>query len=152
MKIDQQIRQVKFKDEYQKLLINLLFTGNWVTMHQTNVLKEFDLTPQQFNLLRILRGKHPHPVSVGDAQERMIYPTSNVTRITDRLLDKGLVIRSGNQVNRRVQDLHIHEQGIILLETIDIHYKRLTSVLDNLEEQEAELLNFLLDKIREPKT
>jgi DNA-binding MarR family transcriptional regulator len=151
MKIDQQIQQPKFIDEYHKLLINLIFTGNYVTMHQTNVLKPFGLTPQQYNLLRILRGKHPQSISVGDAQERMIFPSSNVTRITDRLIEKGLVLRSGNVTNRRVQDLSILESGITLLTKIDAHYEQIISVLANLDKKEAELLNFLLDKIREIK-
>jgi DNA-binding MarR family transcriptional regulator len=151
MKIDQQIQQPKFRDEYQKLLINLIFTGNYVTMHQLNVLKPFGLTPQQYNLLRILRGKHPQSISVGDVQERMIYPSSNVTRITDRLIEKGLVVRAGNRVNRRVQDLSIHESGITLLTQIDGFYDKIIEVLSNLDKKEAELLNFLLDKIREIK-
>jgi DNA-binding MarR family transcriptional regulator len=149
MKIDQQIQQPKFKDEYHKLLINLIFTGNYVTMYQTNVLKPFGLTPQQYNLLRILRGKHPQSISVGDVQERMIYPSSNVTRITDRLIEKGLVLRTGNITNRRVQDLNIHESGITLLAQIDDLYGQIIGVLANLDKKEAELLNFLLDKIRE---
>jgi DNA-binding MarR family transcriptional regulator len=151
MKIDQQIQQSQFKDEYQKLLINLIFTGNYVIMHQTNVLKTFGLTPQQYNLLRILRGKHPQSISVGDVQSRMIFPSSNVTRITDRLMEKGLVLRTGNITNRRVQDLNIHERGIQLLTQIDAHYGQIIGVLGNLDCNEAELLNFLLDKIRELK-
>jgi hypothetical protein len=135
MKIDQQIQQSKFKDEYQKLLINLIFTGNYVTMHQTNVLKPFGLTPQQYNLLRILRGKHPQSISVGDVQERMIFPSSNVTRIMDR----------------RIQDLNIHENGIALLAQIDGVYEQIIGVLTNLDKKEAELLNLLLDKIRDAK-
>jgi DNA-binding MarR family transcriptional regulator len=151
MKIDQQIQQSKFKDEYQKLLINLIFTGNYVTMHQTNVLKPFGLTPQQYNLLRILRGKHPQSISVGDVQERMIFPSSNVTRIMDRLIEKGLVLRTGNIKNRRIQDLNIHENGIALLAQIDGVYEQIIGVLTNLDKKEAELLNLLLDKIRDAK-
>jgi DNA-binding MarR family transcriptional regulator len=114
-------------------------------------LKPFGLTPQQYNLLRILRGKHPQSISVGDVQERMIFPSSNVTRITDRLIEKGLVLRSGNVTNRRVQDLSILESGITLLTKIDALYEQIIGVLGNLDKKEAELLNFLLDKIREIK-
>jgi DNA-binding MarR family transcriptional regulator len=151
MKIDLQIQQAKFKDEYQKLLINLIFTGNFVTMYQTNLLKEFGLTPQQYNLLRILRGKHPESISVGDVQARMIFPSSNVTRITDRLIDKGLVLRAVSITNRRIQNLNIQKSGIQLLEVIDGYHNRIIGVLGNLDEKEAELLNALLDKIREAK-
>ena len=81
----------------------------------------------------------------------MIFPSSNVTRITDRLIEKGLVLRAGNITNRRVQDLNIHESGITLLGQIDDLYGQIIGVLANLDKKEAELLNFLLDKIRELK-
>ncbi len=88
MKIEDEIKQDKFKSEYQKLAINLIFTGNWINSKNAELLKPYKLTSQQYNLLRILRGQYPKPVTVNLLIERMLDKMSNASRIVDRLVKK----------------------------------------------------------------
>ncbi len=148
MRIEDEIHQKAFKDDYRRLLTNLLFTNNWINQQLTPFFKEFGLTLQQHNVLAILRGQHPDPVCFGDIQNRMVDRNSNVTRLIDKLIEKGCVTRDICQANRRMIDVRITEPGLRKLEQVDANFPRLFEKLHNLTEEEAVIVSNLLDKLR----
>ncbi|WP_417363465.1 MarR family winged helix-turn-helix transcriptional regulator [Galbibacter sp.] len=133
-----------------KTVLNLLYTANLVQDRTSEVLKSFDLSTEQFNVLRILRGQKGVPASLSCVQERMICKMSNTTRLVDKLIVKGMVQRSVCEKNRRKVDIVITPRGMEVLEQLDGPMKDLNnSIIDNLSVQETEMLNTLLDKIRD---
>lgn len=148
MRIEDEIHQKEFKDDYRRLLTNLLFTNNWINQQLTPFFKEFGLTLQQHNVLAILRGQHPTPVCFGDIQTRMVDRNSNVTRLIDKLIDKGYVTRDICQSNRRMIEVRITEPGLRKLEQVDENFQKLFQKLHNLTKEEAMLVSNMLDKLR----
>jgi DNA-binding MarR family transcriptional regulator len=149
MEIEKEIKQtVKFSSEYQRMAINILFTASWLDAHHTKKLKPFGLTPQQFNILRILRGQHPKPATVNLLIERMLDKSSNASRLVDRLLKKGMVSRLPNKDDKRSVNILITDAGLEILNRIDSKSKLLEADLHTLTEAEAVHLNSLLDKLR----
>lgn len=148
MKIEDEIKQNKFDSEIHKLAVNLIFTGNWFGLLTAQFLKKFDLTPQQFNVLRILRGQHPNPATVNLLIDRMLDRMSNVSRIVDKLFAKELVERKTCKKDRRAVDVVITEKGLELLKQIDARKEEMDLILNNISEAEARQLNGLLDKLR----
>ncbi|WP_035727396.1 MarR family winged helix-turn-helix transcriptional regulator [Eisenibacter elegans] len=148
MRIEDEIKQKKFVNEFEKLTINLLFTSHWLNFRQKDTFKPYDLTPQQYNILRILRGQHPQPVSVSDIRERMIDKMSDVSRLVDRLMRKRLVGRKECEADRRMVDVSITEEGLQLLKRID-NEQDLSEAVRGLSPEEAAQLNRLLDKLRD---
>lgn len=148
MKIEDEIKQDKFKSEYQKLAINLIFTGNWINSKNAELLKPYKLTSQQFNLLRILRGQYPNPVTVNLLIERMLDKMSNASRIVDRLVKKNLVLRKSCPEDRRRVDIVITDKGMKLLDKIDLDQDKWEKRFENLTTKEAIELNNFLDRLR----
>lgn len=148
MKIEDEIKQQKFKDEFQKLFINLIFTSNWLYDQHSRFFKKFSITPQQYNVLRILNGQYPKPASVGMVLERMLDKSSNITRLVDKLASKNLVSRCENKENRRMQDLTITKTGIEFLKNCQPEKEISSGLLKNISKEEAMIINNLLDKIR----
>lgn len=148
MGLEEDIKQTKFKDEYSKAVINLVFTNNWLTERQNKVFKPHGLTVAQFNVLRILRGQHPKAVTINLIIERMLDRMSNASRIVDKLEKKGLVIRRQCQTDRRAVDVQISDAGLALLAELDNVLEDWYSNAKNLSEEECEVLNGLLDKFR----
>lgn len=150
MSIEEEIKQATpFKSPYHRLMVNLIYTSNWMADSQSKLLKPFGLTLQQYNVLRILRGKAPNPVKVSDITERMLDKMSNASRLVDKLLLKGLVLRTECPADRRAVDVVITNAGMALLTKID----RLLSEWEQeqhskLTEAEAVHLSHLLDKMR----
>ena len=147
MSIDQDIKQGSFKSEYQKVMINLIFTHNWITEQLKNLLEEADLTMQQFNILRILRGSQI-PLSTLQIRERMLDKMSDTSRIVDRLIIKGLAKKIICKKDKRLVDVSITGKGLKVLEKLDIQEGTMEDIVKSLTESEAETLNQLLDKIR----
>jgi DNA-binding MarR family transcriptional regulator len=147
MSIEKDISQRKFKTEYQKAMINLIFTHNWMTERMKQFFEQADLTPQQFNILRILRGAG-QPLSTLQIRQRMLDKMSDTSRIVDRLIKKGLVKKVVCKTDRRLVDVSITEKGMKLLEKLDDMQDTLDGILSNLNETDAKQLNKLLDKIR----
>ena len=110
-----------------------------------------DITPQQFNILRILRGSHPQPLSTLQIRERMLDKMSDTSRIVDRLIAKGLVKKGICKTDRRLVDVMITEKGKKMLERLDERQDELDNIMGNLSEKEAATLSELLDKIRGSK-
>ncbi|MBK6538280.1 MAG: MarR family transcriptional regulator [Ignavibacteria bacterium] len=148
MKIEDEIKQDKFKSEYQKLAINLIFTGNWINSSNAELLKPYKLTSQQYNLLRILRGQYPKPVTVNLLIERMLDKMSNASRIVDRLVKKNLVLRKSCPEDRRRVDIVITDKGMKLLDKIDLDEDKWEKRFENLTAKEATELNNFLDRLR----
>jgi DNA-binding MarR family transcriptional regulator len=149
MPIENDIKQTtSFRSSYQRMIVNLMYTNGWVCDEQMYLLKPFGLTIQQYNVLRILRGKYPNPVKVADITERMLDKMSNASRLVDKLLTKELAQRTECPNDRRAVDVVITERGLDLLKTLDQHQSQWEKRFHNLTEQEADELNHLLDKLR----
>ncbi len=148
MSIEQDIKQTNFKSPYSKAVINVLYTNNWLQSMQVEIFKPFDLTLQQYNVLRILRGQYPNPITVIAIIERMLDKMSNASRLVDKLLAKDLVMRRLCPQDRRAVDVIITEKGLELLEEIDALQSQWESKLHGLSESEALQLSELLDKMR----
>jgi DNA-binding MarR family transcriptional regulator len=148
MRIEEEIKQIKFKDEFQKLMINQLFTGKWITNIISKSLRQFGLTSQQYNVLRILRGQKDSAISVNAISERMIDKMSNVSRLVDKLKAKGLVRRKVNLEDRRQVDIEITEKGIALIVEVEKSEPEMMNRFSQLSEEDAKKLNELLDKFR----
>jgi DNA-binding MarR family transcriptional regulator len=147
MDLEKEINQPKFRNEYQKSAINLIYTYNWMTERMNKVFDEWDITAQQFNILRILRGAGV-PLSTLQIRQRMLDRMSDTSRIVDRLIKKGLVKKSTCKTDRRLVDVIITDKGKKLLERLDAYNEQLDGLMKNLTEAEAKTLNELLDKIR----
>jgi len=149
MKIEDEIKQSNFKNEYQKAYINLVYTSGWLEQGQAALFKPFVLTLPQYNILRILRGQHPKPATISLLIERMLDKTSNASRIVDKLEAKGLVTRKQCPDDRRTVDVLITDKALALLKEMDGLEGGIKTGITNLSEQEAKDLNRLLDKIRD---
>ncbi len=149
MGIKEEIQQSEFKDIYQELAINLMFTSKWLEEKVKKELREFGLTPQQFNVLRILRGSHPKPLSTTQIRGRMLDRMSDTSRIVDRLVAKRLVKKQTSENDRRLVDVHIKKKGLKLLTKTDKEDENRLSMMQSLTEKEAELMSQLLDQLRE---
>ncbi len=149
MKIEDEIKQGAFKTQHLKTHVNLLYTAAWAGLKITHVLKPFKVTLQQFNLLRILRGKKGEPASIKELTERMLDKSSNASRLVDKLILKKLVVKTPcNEDNRRVEVL-ITPDGLELVNRAsDAVEKEIQSMFSTLSNEEARQLNELLDKAR----
>ena len=149
MSLEQDIQQPKFRNEHQKAVVNLLFTVSWLKEQTKAIFDPEDITPQQFNILRILRGSHPKPLSTQAIRDRMLEKMSDTSRIVDRLIVKGLVKKVTCESDRRLVDVQITDKGRKLLERIDLKENEMDEIVKGLNEAEAKELNLLLDKIRQ---
>ncbi|MES2518020.1 MAG: MarR family transcriptional regulator [Bacteroidota bacterium] len=151
MSIEKDIKQSNFKSPYSKAVINIFYTNNWLGSLQMEIFKPFDLTLQQYNVLRILRGQYPQPTTVIAIIERMLDKMSNASRLVDKLLAKELVVRKVCPNDRRAVDVLITKKGLDLLAEIDSLQYKWEEHLHGLTEEEALQLSNLLDKMRAPK-
>jgi DNA-binding MarR family transcriptional regulator len=150
MSIEKDINQHSFRNEYQKGIINLIYTYNWMNERMKKVFDKEGITAQQYNILRILRGAGK-PISTLQIRERMLDKMSDTSRIVDRLVLKGLAQKNTCKDDKRLVDVSISEEGKKILTTIDAYEKDMDAIFGNLSDTEAKNLNKLLDKIREPK-
>ncbi len=148
MTINEAVKQANFRDEQQRMLINILYTNNWLINKIKKTLKSHNITHQQYNVLRILNGKYPSTCSVGDIKRVMLDKTPDVTRLIDRLLQKELVSRCRCINNRRQINVSITEKGISLLQNIRPQMDEMMQFTQKISDKEAEKVNFILDKIR----
>ncbi len=148
MGIAEEIKQKKFKTEYSKAVVNLIYTNSWLNQTHVELFKPFGLTTPQFNILRILRGQHPEPSTVNLLIDRMLDKSSNASRIVDKLEEKKLVIRKQCNNDRRAVDVFISKEGLNLLSKLDKEMESWEKQSRNLTEEESKILNTLLDKIR----
>ena len=149
MKLEDEIKQKSFQNPHHRMIVNIMFTGNWVQKEITTKLRSFGISLQQHNVLSILRGQYPNPSTLGLIQERMLDRMSNATRLVDKLLDKGLVHRCQCPENRRKVDIIITQTGLDLLQKIDAALVSFSVRYANVTAEEATTLAQLLDKVRE---
>ena len=148
MSLEKEIHQEKFIHSKQKAMINLLYTYGWMIEKIKNFLAKEDITHQQFNILRILRGSHPRPLSTLQIRERMLDKMSDTSRIVDRLVLKQLVKKVTCPKDKRLVDVTITEKGQKLLKRLDDETDHIGEIMGNLSDSETEQLNQLLDKLR----
>lgn len=148
MSLEKDISQRTFRNEYQKSIINLIYTYNWMNEKMKSFFEKEDITGQQFNILRILRGAAV-PISTLQIRERMLDKMSDTSRIVDRLVLKGLAKKNICKGDKRLVDVSISTKGKKLLEKIDRYEHEIEAILGNLSVTEAKTLNNLLDKIRQ---
>ena len=147
MGIEQDIQQASFRNEFQKMGINLLFTANWLNEQIGKILSEEGVTQQQYNILRILRGSAT-PLSTLKIRERMLDKMSDTSRIVDRLIAKELVVKNTCEKDKRLVDITLSPKGLDLLDQLDQFNDRIDALLKGINETEAATLNQILDKIR----
>lgn len=147
MSIEKDINQKKFRNAHQKAIINLIYTFNWITEQSKIILERGEVTGQQFNILRILRGAN-EPLSTLQIRQRMLDKMSDTSRIVDRLITKGFVKKTICKADKRLVDISITEKGRKMLEKLDAYDMEMDAIVGNLSEAEAKNLNKLLDKIR----
>lgn len=146
MEIGQEIKQTKFRNEYHKLLVNIVFTGNWINALTTRYLKKYDISPEQYNILRILKGQYPNVCTLNTILTRMLDRMSNASRLVDKLLFKGLLDRKLCLEDRRKVDIVITDKGLRLIDEIEFHV--FEDTFTKISEEDAAKLNELLDKVR----
>lgn len=148
MGIEKDIHQNKFRSGRHKAMINLMYTYGWTLERIKGFLEPEDITHQQYNILRILRGSSPEPLSTLQIRERMLDKMSDTSRIVDRLIVKGLVKKSTCPKDKRLVDVVITEKGLKLLKKLDATSNSMDDIMNRLTEKEAETLSLLLDKLR----
>ncbi len=147
MTIEEEIKQSKFVSSYQKLAFNIIHSSRWLENFLKKRFSEHDLTMQQYNILRILRGSQPNPLSTLQIRERMIDKMSDTSRIVDRLILKKLVTKKVSKTDSRLVEVRITEKGLELLAQLDDTDDKIALYLANLTEEEAALVSNLLDKM-----
>lgn len=149
MKIEDEIKQDSFPSQYLKVHVNLLYTAAWASLAIAQVLKPFNISPQQFNILRILRGKVNQPASIRELTDRMIDKSSNASRLVDKLIQKKLVVKEACNSDNRKVEVVITAEGMSLVNeaslAVEAEIQKLFSLLSD---DEAAQLSDLLDKIR----
>ncbi len=147
MGIEKDIQQTNFRNEYQKLGINLLYTANWLNENVGKFLEQEEITQQQYNILRILRGSEV-PLSTLQIRERMLDKMSDTSRIVDRLIVKELVAKSICPTDKRLVDITLTDKGYALVEKLDQLNDQIDGLLKGVTENEAKTINEILDKLR----
>jgi DNA-binding MarR family transcriptional regulator len=147
MSLEKDINQPKFRNEFQKASINIIFTFNWLTEKTKEIFEREGLTSQQFNILRILRGAGA-PLSTLQIRQRMLDKMSDTSRIVDRLIIKGLVKKTISKIDKRLVDVSITDKGKKVLAKLDKCEDQMDAVIKTISEAEAKTLNNILDKMR----
>jgi DNA-binding MarR family transcriptional regulator len=147
MSIEKDISQTKFRNEYQKAVVNMVFSYNWMTEKLKNIFEREGLTMQQFNIMRIVRGSHG-PISTLQIRERMLDKMSDTSRIVDRLVIKGLVKKTTSKLDKRLVDVVITDKGKKLLAKLDRCEDEMDGIIGAISVAEAKALNKILDKMR----
>lgn len=148
MKIEEAIKQKKFSSEVQRAQINILYTASFLNSVHSQLFKEYDLSAQQYNVLRIINGQDPKPASVQLINERMIDASSNVSRIVDKLVAKKWVTRTTCKQDRRQVDIKITPKAKELIAVVHEQFQERFKILEEIPNEELEQLNNTLDKMR----
>ena len=148
MKLEEVLKMTKFESPQHKAVLNVMYTAYWYKAKTNGILKEFGLTTEQFNVLRILKGKHPAAMCVKDIASRMIEESSNVPRIVDRLILKELAKRTQSPDDRRETLVSLTEKGVSDLLTVNKALKKHTETMLRITDEEADQLNEALENLR----
>jgi DNA-binding MarR family transcriptional regulator len=148
MKLEEELKQEKFQSEHQKAMLNILFTSNWLEADSARILKPFDISSQQYNLLRILKGQGDQAISVNNIMSRMIDKMSNASRLVEKLRKKELIERVICEHDRRQVDVRITKKGLNVLQEADKDMGKFSNITSKITQLEATQLSGLLEKIR----
>ncbi len=148
MGIEKEFPENYFRNERHKSLANILFTSSWIVQQMKLILEGEDLTPQQYNILRILQSSN-RSLSMARLRELMLDKMSDISRIVERLVKKDLVTKEGRKEDKRQVDVSISKKGLLLLDSLHDKYELTDSMMNNLSKNELNELNNLLDTIRE---
>lgn len=146
--IGEEIKQTRFKSEHQKSALNILLTANTLYAVNSRFFKRFGLSPEQYNVLRIVKGNHPTPCTVLNIQERMLDKMSNASRLVDKLELKGLLLRIQCKEDRRQVSINITQKGVNILEEISAPFESMESSLNCVTDADLVRFNEILDIIR----
>ncbi len=146
--LEKDIKQKNFANEQVKANLNVLYTANWIYNKISSFLKPHNLTHEQFNVLRILRGSHPKSMCQKDILSRMIAPNSNVTLIITKLKTKKYIKVLQSKKDKREYVINVTKEGLAILKEMDKLFNRQKANFNNLSDSEALHLNALLNKIR----
>jgi len=148
MKLEKAIKQKRaFRNNHHKVMVNLLYSNNWLEEKSRDFLKQQNISLQQYNILRILRGSGK-PLSTMQIRERMLDRMSDTSRIIDRMVVKEIVEKKPNENDKRLVDITITSKGLEILEELDKRNDELEAIVGVLSADEAKMLNDLLDKMR----
>lgn len=148
MSLEDDIQQHNFRNHYQKAFLNILVTANHFTNQLNDFFKSHNITRQQYNVLRILRGQHPQPATVQVIRERMLDKMSDASRIVERLRLKKLINRVESPLDKRTVHVTITDGGLHLLASIDPQIILLEESFHQFNDDEITTLNSLLEKVR----
>lgn len=148
MSLEEELKVSRFQNQRHRLSVNIMYTNNWMTSQMQKVFRNHGVTNQQYNILRILRGKYPLPCTIHELREKMLDKQPDVSRLLDRIQAKGLVERKPNDSDRRKMDVVISLPGLELLSTMEGAVAGFDDFFSNLNDSEIEALNDLLDKVR----
>lgn len=148
MRLEDEIKQVQFKTEHHKLMINLLYTTSWLQRMQSAILRPHDITPEQYNILRILRGSKGEQMSLNDISSRMIDRASNTSRLIDKLVLKKWAVRKICPNDRRQSEIAITERGLEVLEKLQKPIDDITEQFSIISVNDCKKFNQALDEIR----
>lgn len=148
MKLEDVLKTNKFNDEVHKATLNILYTSYWMRDNMSSVMKDIGITSEQFNILSILKGKHPEAMCVKDIGSRMIEKSSNVPRILDRLVAKELVMRTTSKEDKRETIISLTDTGLKTLQAANEGLATINKQTIGINNEEATMLNQLLEKLR----
>lgn len=148
MELQKELKNAKFESVFQQALVNIFFTYHWSNQKVKHLIEPYAITQQQFNVLRILRGQYPNPCTNKLLKSRILDKMCDISRIVDRLVQKGFVNKEVSRTDMRALDVVISEKGLKLLKKLDSEVDFSTIVNSNLTEEDAVQLNLLLDKFR----
>ena len=149
MSLEEDIKQGRdFTNEYEKLIVNVIYTHSWISERQHDIFKPYGITSAQYNVLRILKGHNPEPCTINTLIDRMIDRMSNASRIVDRLEIKGLVVRKVSTIDRRAKDVLITEKGLDLLNEVTEKMRSWMNDFKEISSEKVQEVNDTLDKFR----
>jgi DNA-binding MarR family transcriptional regulator len=149
VELERELQQTKFQSEQHKLMLNILFTASWLNRLQLCTLREVEITPPQYNILRILRGSKDRYMNLGEISNRMIDRSSNTSRLIDKLVHKKLVTRKPNDGDRRQMDIKITPEGLSLLDKMKAPIELAAEPFLQIDVNEAKQINLVLDQLRD---
>lgn len=148
MRIEEVIKQKEFRSEAHKAMVNLIFTSSQILNRISEVTENYGITRQQYNVLRILRGKFPGAASVNEIKDRMLDRMSDCSRLVDRLAAKGFIQKSLCPTDKRSVDITISGEGLDLLDRMEPAVASVEGVFSNFTQSEVNRLNEMLDRLR----
>jgi DNA-binding MarR family transcriptional regulator len=149
MSIENEINQKKFKNAFHKVTVNIMFTNGWLAQKYSKILSPYNLTDQQFRVLKILRKNHPHACTINFIIEGMVDKMSNVSRLVDKLVTKKLVIKVKSPFDSRSVNILLTEKGKLMIDELTVLINDYENSFFGLEEKEINTLNELFEKLRE---